>query len=134
MVIILEKIDLTKKYPKYYSAKEEPEIVQFEEAQYISIEGKGAPESEEFQRKIRALYSVAYAIKSICKKKGKDFVVPKLEGLWWVESDKPYFEVPREEWFWKLLIRVPDYVTSQIFNNTKEEAIKKKLSSPVDCC
>ncbi|MEM2896880.1 MAG: GyrI-like domain-containing protein, partial [Candidatus Bathyarchaeia archaeon] len=68
----------------------------------------------------------AYGLKNICKKQGKDFGVPKLEGLWWVESDRPALEVPREEWRWKLLIRMPDFVTSEIVEKTKEEVFKKK--------
>ena len=50
----------------------------------------------------------------------------KLEGLWWVESDKPALEVPREEWQWKLLIRMPESVTSEIVEKAEAEVIKKK--------
>jgi len=128
----LDKLDLAKKYPHYYRAKTTPEIVNIEEAKYVTIVGKGAPDSPIFQKKIKAIYSVAYSIKSICKKQGKDFVVPKLEGIWWVESDKPYFEVPRKEWHWKLLIMVPDYVSQQIFIKAKEEAMKKKKLEEIE--
>ena len=120
------KLDLTKKYKKYYTAKTVPEIVDIEEGQFLTIEGKGAPGRDKFQAKITALYSLAYAIKNICKKRGKDFVVPKLEGLWWVESNKPFSEVPREEWRWKLLIRMPDFVTPEIVENGKYNVIERK--------
>jgi len=62
----------------------------------------------------------------LMKEEGKDFIVAKLEGLWWVDSDKPYTEVPREEWKWKLLIRQPEFITSEIVEKTKQEVIKKK--------
>ena len=120
------KLDLTKEYKTYYTAKTTPEIVEFYEAQFLTIEGKGSPGSKEFTAKVEALYSLAYGVKNVCKKQGKDFGVPKLEGLWWVESNTPALEVPREEWRWKLLIRMPQFVTSEIIEKAKEEVFKKK--------
>ena len=60
------------------------------------------------------------------KRECKDFTVAKLEGLWWANSDKPYTEVPREEWMWKLLIRQPEFVTSEVVERARQEVIKKK--------
>jgi len=120
------KLDLTKEYKTYYAAKTTPEVVEFNEAQFLTIEGKGAPDSKEFTAKIEALYPLAYGVKNLCKKQDNDFGVPKLESLWWVESDKPALEVPREEWRWKILIRMPKFVTSEIVEKVKAEIIKKK--------
>ena len=120
------KLDLTKEYKTYYTAKTSPEVVEFGEISFLTIEGKGEPGGKEFTSKVEALYPLAYGVKNICKKQGKDFAVPKLEGLWWVESDRPPLEVPREEWYWKLLIRMPDFVTSEMVEKTKEEVFKKK--------
>ena len=120
------KFDLAKEYKTYYTAKTTPEIVEIEEGKFLTIEGKGAPGGDEFQAKVSALYSLAYGIKMLMKKEGKDFTVAKLEGLWWVDSDKPYYEVPREEWCWKLLIRQPEFITSEIIEKARQEVIKKK--------
>jgi len=120
------KLDLTKEYKTYYTAKTTPEIVEIEEGKFLTIEGKGAPGGDEFQAKVGALYSLAYGIKMLMKKEGKDFTVAKLEGLWWVDSDKPYTEVPREEWRWKLLIRQPEFVTPEIVEKARQEVIEKK--------
>jgi hypothetical protein len=122
----MEKLDLTKKYRSYYTAKTEPEVVEIEEGTFLAIEGKGAPGGDEFQAKVGALYSLAYAVKNLMKKKGRDFKVAKLEGLWWVDSKKPYYEIPKEEWRWKLLIRQPEFVTQETVEKAKEEVIKKK--------
>jgi len=84
-------------YKAYYTAKTSPEVIEFGEIPFLTIEGKDEPGTEEFTRKVGALYSLAYRVKNICKKQGRDFAVPKLEGLWWVESDKPALEVPRKE-------------------------------------
>ncbi len=120
------KLDLAKEYKTYYTAKTSPEVVEFGKISFLTIEGKGEPGGKEFTSKVEALYPLAYGVKNICKKQGKDFTVPKLEGLWWVESDRPPLEVPREEWYWKLLIRMPDFVTSEMVEKTKKEVFKKK--------
>jgi len=35
------KLDLTKEYKSYYSAKTTPEVVEFGEGRFLTIEGKG---------------------------------------------------------------------------------------------
>ncbi len=120
------KLDFEKEYKQYYTAKTTPAIVEFGKVPYLSIRGKGEPTGETFTKAVEALYPLAYGVKNICKKRGKDFGVPKLEGLWWVKSDEPALEVPRSEWYWKLLIRIPNFATSEIIKNAKEEVFKKK--------
>ncbi|RLI15477.1 MAG: hypothetical protein DRO43_00945 [Candidatus Hecatellales archaeon] len=120
------KLDLSKEYKSYYTAKTTPEIVDIGEGKFLTVEGKGAPGGDEFQAKVGALYSLAYGVKMLMKKEGRDFTVAKLEGLWWVDSDRPYIEVPREEWRWKLLIRQPEFVTSEIVKKARQEVMKKK--------
>ena len=78
------------------------------------------------QPKLRHYILLSYGIKMPMKKEGKDSTVAKLEGLWWVESEKSPLEVPREEWQWKLLIRMPDFVTSEIVEKAKKEVFKRK--------
>jgi len=123
---MITKLDLTKEYKTYYTLKTSPEVVEFAEIPFLTIEGKGEPGGKEFISKVEALYPLTYGVKNICKKQGKDFGVPKLEGLWWVESDRPALEVPRDKWQWKLLIRMPDFVTSEMVKKAKEEVFKKK--------
>ena len=122
----MEKLDLIKTDKEYYSAKTRPDIREFTELNYLTILGQGEPAGVEFTKAIEALYPLAYGVKKICKQNETDFGVPKLEGLWWVNSDKPALEVPRNEWHWKLLIRMPDFVTSEMVNKAKDEVVKKK--------
>lgn len=117
----MAKLDLVKEYKSYYKAGKKPEIVEFHGANYLSIDGKGEPAGEVFVRKVEALFPLAYGIKKVCKEQGNDFGVPKLEGLWWVVGDTPALEVPRNEWFWKLLIRMPDFVTEEMMASVKPE-------------
>jgi hypothetical protein len=122
----MSKLDLAREYKSYYKAGKKPEIVEFEEANYLAIEGKGEPAGEEFVSKVEALFPLAYGIKKICKEQENDFGVPKLEGLWWVEGNRPALEVPRSEWCWKLLIRMPEFVTSEMMLSVQPEVAKKK--------
>jgi hypothetical protein len=130
----MTKLDLTKEFKSYYSAKTTPEIVRLGPARYLSICGKGDPSGEGFAQKIRALYPVAYHLKFAFKAKGKDFVVPKLEGLWWYDearfagvsiSDAPQ-AIPREEWEYRLLIRIPDYIQREDVDLAVGECVAKK--------
>ena len=120
------KIDLVKEDKTYYTAKPNPQIVDFPEIFYLAVKGKGEPAGKLFTEAVQSLYPLAYGIKGICKKDGRDFAVAKLEGLWWVKSNKPALEVPRQEWYWKLLIRLPDFVSSEIVEKVRLEVIKKK--------
>ena len=132
----MEKLDLVKKYSSYYTAKAYPELVQFNEVVFLSIEGKGDPSSEEFAVRVQALYSVAYALKFKLKAKGKDFTVAKLEGQWWVDKGKysglSWTEVPRSEWYYRLLIRMPEFIEKQALEGAIIELANKKKVSNVE--
>ncbi len=120
------KIDLVKEDKNYYSAKVNPEIRRFNSFNYLAVLGKGEPAGKEFTKAVEALYPLAYGIRKIYKLNKMVFSVPKLEGLWWVNSDKPALEVPKKDWCWKLLIRMPDFVSKNVFEQAKIEVIKKK--------
>lgn len=128
------KLDLSKKFKPYFTASRKPEVVEFEESQYVSITGSGDPSKQEFAEKVQALYAVSYAIKFGCKMKDNDFVVPKLEGLWWFDESKYHNVqlstapkiVDRKDWQYKLLIRMPDFVGQSDIIEAQENVIKKK--------
>ncbi len=131
----MEKLDLTKLYPDYYKAKPQPELVDLAEANFLSITGKGDPSSEAFAEKIQALYGVAYAIKFYYKNLGKDYTVAKLEGLWWFDKQKYGVNftiseaptlIPRSDWNYELLLRLPDYVSSDRVKSIRMEVFAKK--------
>lgn len=130
----MEKLDLSKKYRSYYQAKTTVEELVIEEAGYLAIEGKGDPSAAEFSRNIEALYGIAYAIKFLCKDQGNDFVAPKLEGNWWYDENKyvrlspaqAALEVPRSEWQYQLMIRMPDFVSKKSFEEGLNRAFAKK--------
>lgn len=130
----MEKLDLSRKYKSYFTAKPKPEIVEIENAHFISITGKGDPSERPFVERIEAMYPVAYALKFAFKDQGKDFVVSKLEGLWWFDEQKfsgmniktSATQIPRSEWEYRLLIRMPDFVLESDFEKAKKAVVEKK--------
>ena len=131
----MDKLDLTKTYKSYFTAKTKPELAEIEHARFISICGKGDPSERPFAERIEALYSAAYTLKFMYKAKGKDFVVSKLEGLWWFDEKKftgktitTSAEVPRNEWEYRLLIRLPEFVSEHDLEKAKEAVIAKQKS------
>lgn len=135
----MEKTDLTKVFKQYFSAKAKPELVEIEAAQFISITGKGDPSGDAFAASIQALYTAAYGIKFFYKEQGKDFVVSKLEGLWQFDLEKykgigmadAPAKIPRSEWEYRLLIRMPDFVSKQVVVKSLPEISIKKENAQV---
>lgn len=130
----MEKLDLKKAYKAYYTASKKPELRDIEAAQYLSILGQGDPNSEVYAEKVQALFSVAYTLKFASKAQGRDFVMPKLEGLWWFDDEK-YRHVtleeaptliPRSEWHWRMMIRMPEFVTPQALAAAIAMVLEKK--------
>ncbi|RLG49847.1 MAG: hypothetical protein DRN96_08920 [Thermoproteota archaeon] len=119
------KVDLKKVYREYYGVGEEPEVVDLGEGVFLTVEGQGAPGGSVFQRKVKAIYSVAYGVKMALKRRGRDFVVAPLEASWWAEGERQLLEVPREEWRWKLMIRMPDFVSERDVKEAKRRSVGK---------
>ncbi|WP_342332420.1 GyrI-like domain-containing protein [Pedobacter sp. FW305-3-2-15-E-R2A2] len=135
----MEKLDLTKAYKAYYTATNQPELINIPAASFLSIEGIGDPSGQQYADKLQALYSVAYAIKFAFKALGKDFTVAKLEGLWsFDESKYPQLsmaeasvKVPRAEWRYRTMIRMPEFVTATQVDIAIRQVLDKKQISLV---
>lgn len=120
------KTVLKKEDPKYYRGKLRPEILEFDEVFYVTIEGSGEPGGEMFQKGTNELFTLAYQIKFSSRAAGRDFTVSNLETLWWTESGEFDPEKKPEEWRWKVMIRLPDFVGPEDVENAKKEAMQKK--------
>jgi len=123
---IMEKLDLAKTDKAYYSAATQPQEVTFGELPYLAVAGAGDPNGPAFAAAAEALYTVAYTVKAAAKRRGRDFTVPKLEGLWWVEGGGDGLKVARELWQYKLLIRMPDFVSREMAEDARTAAVAKK--------
>ncbi|WP_420547078.1 GyrI-like domain-containing protein [Curvivirga sp.] len=119
-----------------YLPKAKPVLVDLAPMNYITIEGAGSPEEERFGRCISVLYPLAYAIKMNLKKldnppKGYlDYTVYPLEGFWDLnETAQQNFtgQVNKDDFVYKLMLRQPDFVTREFFDEMKR-VVKEKLS------
>jgi hypothetical protein len=104
-----DPIDLVQADPRYYGSPVTPELVEIGPVRVLALEGRGAPGGADHLGAIEALYAVMHGVQALAKGTAP-FLVPPLEGLWWVDDDRPALEVPREEWRWELLLRAPDEV------------------------
>lgn len=128
------KTDLLKTNKNWYKAAAKAEIVHFDSANYLAIEGKGDPSGDEYALNLQALYSTAYALKFLYKSKNADFVVAKLEGQWWFDTEKfgkfsmeeAPVKIPRSEWNYRSLIRLPEYVSENDIVEIREKVKQKK--------
>lgn len=133
-------LDLKKEYKEFYMPKDKPEIISVPKMNYIAVRGKGDPNDEngEYKAAIGLLYGIAFTIKM--SKKGDhqidgffDYVVPPLEGFWWMEGEGGVDYAHKEKFQWISVIRLPDFVSEYDFRWAVDEAAKKKdiyYSSP----
>lgn len=107
-----EKIDLFKEHKAEYKATAKPAFVEVGPAQYLMIDGQGAPGGSVFEECIGALYAMAFTIKMTRKAAGLgDYAVCKLEALWYLADGSDNFcGVPQDKWCWTLMIRTPECV------------------------
>ena len=126
------KIDFKKAMKEFYQpSPKEVVLVDVPEMQFLMIGGMGSPgDSKEYQDALAVLYPIAFKTKFLSKAKGKDYVVPPLEGLWWADKMEDFIEGNRDKWKWTMMIMQPDWVTLDMINEailiTKEK--KPELS------
>ena len=126
-------IDFKKTQKELYQPGAKPSIIEVPEMVFIMIDGRGDPNtSETYQNALEILYGLSYAVK-MSKMGGNqpegyyDFVVPPLEGLW--STDSGEFEIgitDKSAFCWTSMIRMPDFVTSEVFDMVKNSLAKKK--------
>ncbi len=118
-----------------YLPGKKPEVIDVPEFQFIVLSGEGNPNSEFFSRCIETLYSVAYAIKMNLKKLAsppsgyQDWTVYPLEGVWDIsEKAKQHYDgtLNKDELVFDIMIRQPDFVSVDFFNEMLEFTKNKK--------
>lgn len=118
-----------KKEDKDLYVPKEMMIIEVPKMAYVMVEGEGNPNtSESYQEAISILYKLSYTIKMSKIKhqqpKGYyDFVVPPLEGLWAIDDEDfdEYKIEDKENFYWKAMIRLPDFVSKDYFEEVKRE-------------
>lgn len=126
--------DYKKEYKDLYQPKQAPSIIDVPEIAFVAVEGTGNPNDEngQYAAAMSVLYSISYTIKmSHMGSRAIDgyfpYVVPPLEGLWWMENGAPGVDYGNKNGFcWVSMIRLPEFVTPEVFDWAKTEAATKK--------
>lgn len=125
--------DYKKEYKEFYLPPKKPQILTIPSMNFIAVRGKGDPneESGAYKKSIGLLYSIAYTIKMSKMGNHKiegyfDYVVPPLEGFWWQDGIHGVDYNHKETFQWISLIRLPEFVTKDIFQWAIGEATEKK--------
>lgn len=129
----MEKLDYKKKFKELYQPKSQPALIDVPQMNFIQIDGRGNPNEEngEYQTSVEMLYALSYAIKMMPKSGYTppgyfEYVVPPLEGLWWLEDMDEFDYRNKSKFCWTSMIRQPDFVTNEVFAAACEIAAKKK--------
>ncbi len=111
-----DKLDFKKTDKAYYSGKVGRwDRITLPQMQFLCVEGIGEPAGSAYAAALSGLYPLAYGIKFDAKAQGQDFVVPPLEALWWADDPSAFGADRRDEWKWRAMIRMPDFVTAKAF-------------------
>lgn len=127
------KFEWRKHEKDLYGVKQSPRIVNIPQQQFIMLEGKGNPNSENFSHKVSALFSLAYAIKMQYKNPAvlsndkyhiHDYTVYPLEAIWKDIGDLTLLDKKQLEY--TIMIRQPHFITDDMFKATLERIKIKK--------
>ncbi len=129
------KYEWKKQEKQFYQPKNKPELIDVPEFKFITIDGQGNPNDEFFGDYIGVLYSLAYAIKMNLKKLEtkpndyQDWSVYPLEGFWDIKTGSKLNSdgsINKNDLVFKLMIRQPDFVTDDFFQQMVELTNVKK--------
>ncbi|MDF2905862.1 MAG: hypothetical protein K0R34_1183 [Herbinix sp.] len=128
----MNKTDFTKLYKELYAPKSAPSTIEVPSMQFLMVDGHGNPNDSggEYQKAVELLYALSYTIKMKCINYSDpntfDYVVLPLEGLWWLEDSMDRDFTQKDLYCWTSMIRQPDFVTKEHFEQAKQlVAIKK---------
>ena len=132
-----EIMDYRKEYKDLYLPKNEPSLIKIPAMNFVAVDGQGSPNEPdgEYKKALEVLYAIQYSVKM--SKKGSsmpngyfDYVVPPLEGLWWLPDSSPDFR-DKSRYQWVSMIRLPEFVSKDVFKWACSEAAGKKK---IDTC
>lgn len=125
--------DYKKEYREFYLPPKKPGIIEIPEMNFIAVSGKGDPNRPEgeYKEAIGLLYGIAFTIKMSYKGNHRidgyfPYVVPPLEGLWKQGNGGEIDYARKEDFEWISMIRLPEFVTEEVFDWAVREAAKKK--------
>ena len=123
----MTKLDFKKTDKPYYAAgRKEWERLTVPEMSFLMIDGVGDPNGPAYGAALAALYPLAYGAKFALKARGRDFVVPPLEALWWAEDMRAFVSGDRATWQWTAMLRMPNDLSQTEFEAVRETVLTKQ--------
>lgn len=129
-----DAFDYKKEFPDLYKPGKKPMLINVPEMRFFTVAGAGDPNAPggAYADAVSLLYALSFTVKM--SKMGPaplpgyfDYVVPPLEGLWWMEGGAPGIDYAHKERFnWISMIRQPEFVTDEIFSWACLQVEKKK--------
>jgi hypothetical protein len=124
------KIEYKKTYKHIYLPKATPVIIDVPKMSFIMVSGTGDPNGERFALATEALYSLSYAVKMSYRSNDVpdgyyEYTVFPLEGVWDL-IDKSKSVQDKSNFKYTIMIRQPDFLTSNLFAKFLEQTRKKK--------
>ena len=128
----MEKLDYKKQFKELYMPSAKPSAVDVPEMIFFAVKGCGDPNTiEEYKAALELLYAMSFTVK-MSKMNGTqpqgyfEYVVPPLEGLWYQEGIDGIDYSRKEDFQWISMIRQPEFVTEEVFENARAAVQKKK--------
>jgi len=129
----MSKLDYKTAYKELYAPKTMPSVIDVEPMTFIMVDGHGNPNEPkgQFQRAVELLYALAYTVRMSPKSGNEpegyfEYVVPPLEGLWWIEDIENADFTDKDKFCWTAMIRQPEFVTPAVFDWAVQEVRRKK--------
>ncbi|TFH27170.1 MAG: hypothetical protein E4G98_06385 [Promethearchaeota archaeon] len=114
----VKKFDFKREFPELY--KPSPKsitIVDVPVMKFLMIDRKGDPNSSvDYKQAVECLFALSYTLKmKVIKKETPemDYIVPPLEGLWFMDDMEKWSIENKEDWLWTMMIRIPDFVSKK---------------------
>lgn len=125
-------VDYKKEYKELYKPGKAPAFIEVPAINYAAVRGNGDPNPAggEYQRALELLYAISFTIR-MAPKSGTEiagyfpYVVPPLEGFWASRSGKMDY-AHKEDFTWISCIRLPEFVTPEVFSWAAEAVAGKK--------
>lgn len=131
------KVVWNKQDKEIYLPPNKPVMVDVPTYKYISISGEGNPNSDLFKEQVAVLYSYSYSIKMLPKsgvipKDYYDYTVYPLEGDWGITRGDEFNILDKDTLIYTIMIRQPDFVDEDLFNDIQAKLLSKKKSSLIN--
>jgi len=114
-------MDIYQQYKSYYTAREQPDVVETEQASYVSIPGKGSPGTAIFYEKKKAIKEFVTALENNYAETDFAFSSSVVEIFYWFDQEKVgyvdignfYTTVDLDFLQYRIAIRIPDFITTE---------------------